>query len=251
MRPYAHDESFPVAQPGEATPEAISDLIYQSFYYSQGSGLLQEDMLTYGQRYYRDALHNMHEYELTEAANKTIWRADTWLKKGPHPEEQRSATLPAIAEQVYENTEVIMHPPGPTVINQYLDEKVAASVVRRDYRWIVHEPAGRQNRTGDPSSEYNDPFLSHAIHYGLLANSTRNPVFDAMYKRVGTAMLRLYQVRPPLPVALKDVGMLDDGEAPIYKTYNEYLDAVVSVYAAHHPGKADKVSEMLLGPTAK
>lgn len=226
--------AFPTNEAGLASAAELADFVFQSFYFAQGDVSLQNTLIAYGQSYYHQDI--VGQPNLQKNVQEIVQqRCGNWVR-GSHT---RTNTSPAQVEEetINEVSQLFgaVYVPTQRPVDIWMDNDVVHHTVARDYRWLVAD-TGRPNRKPDRNDEYNDPFLSFLIHYGVLRNTTHRPIYDAIFERVGAAALYMYSRNNQRRI----------GTGPhTSDVYPNVLRAVVQAHCTHHPQQTLLVQAIL------
>ena len=228
---------------GQAFPEIpasnneLADFLFKSFFYSQGEKTTQANLLAYGQDFYGAALAQITTDDREEIRQRAARKALSWLEHGPHTDVSPSKSTLAmrIARQIekYEAQFTVTVPPKEAAPSEERDALTCVKMIDSDNLWVSYE--GRFERKRGSGREYQDPFLSHVIFYGLLGRDAHNPAMNYIFRRVKHALLG--QVLDSSGVSFKpDSG----GEDPVIQ-----FREVLAIYLEHHPDEQEEVQQAL------
>lgn len=97
---------------------------------------------------------------------------------------------------------------------------IARYVTLMDKEWLS-KPEGRprSGKTGTPTSDFHDAWLSHLCHFGINGQTTRHPLFDKMFGEIRAHLLGTTESREKL----LGYSGVDD------------LETVIELHNLHHP----------------
>lgn len=112
-------------------------------------------------------------------------------------------------------------------------------MIHADYHSIV-ESDGRPNRRGNPRNVFQDPFLSHVVHYGLLRSDAYSPAANFAFDKVSDVLVT---------GLVSPGGILNDEPASDARTtgpsLSQKLAALLAMHLEHHPEAKLSVEEAL------
>jgi hypothetical protein len=175
----------------ELAPEYAGRILFNSFRFSQGDPVLQHQIFAY-----------LHEI-------RPNWRIDV-------PQEE---ALKATAKKLHEHVAVGARPAGERAILHTMIEStdfgseldsaiswlkktfsgepighyngirfIVDKIITRDANYLLYTDGGRPRTFHRPDlekSEMGDPWLSHAIYYGIEGHTTGIPEYDQMFHELG------------------------------------------------------------------
>jgi hypothetical protein len=226
------------------TAPDLAAVLFQTYYVSQGSGILQNDLFRYARHRFPGLGHTPDSQKI-EAVEMVMKKSASWVRNGPHT--SRLSTL-EIAQEESDLRQTLASPEladSTGFTEDALLGSIAKGITMRDYRWLVFA-VGRPGRRAAATNDYHKPYLSHAMHYGVLGNTTRNPVMDDLLAGVGRTLPALYRqpdTREALPVTV--------GLVPLTATFHEAFPKVATVHAHRHPETSQALQQLLPGVLAQ
>ena len=237
------NEKYQLAATGAnetALNSEIANFLYLSFFFSQGNNQLQKCLIAYARQYYKEPLRKLRNSDKIAIKTKAAQRATSWVRRGPHPDllyKETSDVQTRLSKVSNFTIRATINPyarlltaqaPDPkllalTKFSRELPLKTSRLLIEVDYQWLV-EKGGRPNRKANKSSPFNDSFLSHAVYFGLLGQTTNHPAMDFAYSAI----------RPVLQQSLSGQPQ-DFNESPSLNqaTFQKLL-SVIAVYSANH-----------------
>lgn len=201
-----------------ALQHELAAFLFHSFYFSQGHLSSHKLIAQFGHEYYADQLVGLSDEDIVKIKRLSADKIIRWGSNGPH------RNVGFVAEELIDRP-ILCEPLGLILENQppttEAEDKLVGELIDADWGYIVHQQ-GRWHRNPDKGGIYNDPFLSHAIHYGLLGRGAHQPALTQMFARLQPVFTRHFQ-----------------------EDQSGLASAVTKVYVEHHPEDAEAVAAVL------
>lgn len=233
-------------QPEPYTSTEIANLTFLSFRFSQGSLLSQPEILRYiaateGSRVDTDTLEE--SFEKASKRTKTFIGKDTVHSDRDTIDLEHEKQMRIIGMMWEDATKA---PIDPDEVH-YIVGDIRDEMIAKDFNYIV-EKDGRPRK--EDTSDHNDNPLtrthnSHLVYYGLMGESTGEPVYDQMFQDIVEQLPDNWNNhvrsvgRSTNPIANKK-----DSIDPTYVgVLGDVVREVAAVHFKHYPQDLEKLPE--------
>ena len=230
-----------------------ADFLFWSFYHSQGAPHAQTAILLYGRREYLAAtLSELTPDEHHTVNDQVAQRAHRWITAGPHYRMRQDFVPDAEYISFYgdvlldpnwfprkENNFLRQNTPLVSMDSEALTTRIATALIDAEYL-LLKRDRGRQGRRGrERPDEFQDPYLSHVVQYGLLRRDPHNPTIDLIQ-----ADLHPHYVGRLLDSTVEPDPTFEP-RLNFFVPISEKLAHIIGTHLQHHPEDEAPLSDLL------
>jgi hypothetical protein len=237
--------------PPTMNPETtqIAEFLFQSFFFSQGSSTVQENLLVYGQDIYNEDLAKLTPLDsrlVEKHVSERAFRKVTGQNHINFTHMGDAARYDTVESAVHEHWDLLRKPSrlaGSLRLHAAdfnLGNDTCSQLIGREHNILKH-PGGRPRKSHSTHLVRTDAYLSQLVHFGVLKNPTSHEAFDKIYKTIGEVLLNFISRQP---------GYVDYD--PIKRDLDVFrFEQILAVHLTHHPKTTPQLIENIPEETRK